>query len=62
MEGDARRFGREDGVAEQWRIVAPLLEDPDPVALYEPGTWGPESADRIPADVGLHWIEPLAAE
>ena len=62
MEGDARRFGREDGVAEQWRIVAPLLEDQDPVALYEPGTWGPESADRIPADVGLHWIEPLAAD
>ena len=42
-----------------WR---PLLEDPDPVALYEPGTWGPESAARVPGDVGLHWIEPLPVD
>jgi glucose-6-phosphate 1-dehydrogenase len=59
MEGDPRRFGREDGVAEQWRIVAPLLEDPDSVEIYEPGTWGPDSALQVPGDVGLTWIDPL---
>jgi glucose-6-phosphate 1-dehydrogenase len=59
MEGDPRRFGREDGLAEQWRIVEPLLADPQGVALYEPGTWGPASADRL-LD-GHTWIEPMAS-
>jgi glucose-6-phosphate 1-dehydrogenase len=62
MEGDPRRFGREDGVAEQWRIVEPLLTDPDPVEIYEPGTWGPESAAQVPRDLGLSWIDPLEGE
>jgi glucose-6-phosphate 1-dehydrogenase len=59
MEGDARRFGREDGVAEQWRITEPLLNDPDPVEPYEPRSWGPPSASRVPGDLGLSWIDPL---
>jgi glucose-6-phosphate 1-dehydrogenase len=47
LEGDARRFAREDSVEEAWRVVDPVLRSPDPVVLYEPGSWGPAVADRI---------------
>ncbi len=57
MEGDARRFAREDGIDQQWRIVDDVLTDHAPVDLYHPGTWGPSAADRLAADVG-GWHEP----
>jgi glucose-6-phosphate 1-dehydrogenase len=47
LEGDARRFAREDSVEEAWRLVEPVLEHPDPVVSYEPGSWGPPEADRV---------------
>ena len=47
LEGDARRFAREDSVEEAWRVVEPVLEHPTPVVPYEPGSWGPPEADRI---------------
>ncbi|HEY8524327.1 MAG TPA: glucose-6-phosphate dehydrogenase, partial [Acidimicrobiales bacterium] len=59
MEGDHRRFGRADGVEEQWRIVEPVLRNPAPVELYRKGTWGPSGADALASVVG-GWIEPLA--
>lgn len=59
MEGDHRRFGRADGVDEQWRIVDGVLRDPPPVELYRKGTWGPAGADTMAAATG-GWIEPLA--
>ena len=59
MECDHRRFGRADGVQEQWRIVDRVLKDPPPVELYRPGTWGPPGAERLAAGVG-GWVEPLA--
>lgn len=57
MVGDARRFAREDGIDQQWRIVDGVLDDHDPVELYHPGTWGPSAADRLAADVG-GWHRP----
>jgi glucose-6-phosphate 1-dehydrogenase len=59
MVGDHRRFGRAEGVEEQWRIVDSVLRDPPPVDLYRSGTWGPAAAERFAAPVG-GWIEPLA--
>jgi glucose-6-phosphate 1-dehydrogenase len=59
IEGDHRRFGRADGVEEQWRIVQTVLDAPPPVELYRRGTWGPPSAEMLAAPVG-GWIEPLA--
>jgi glucose-6-phosphate 1-dehydrogenase len=58
MEGDHRRFGRADGVEEQWRIVQPVLDDPPQVQLYRRGTWGPSDAESLASDVG-GWIEPI---
>lgn len=57
MEGDARRFAREDGIDQQWRIVDDVLTDHAPVELYRSGTWGPEAADRLAADIG-GWHDP----
>ncbi|QXC60157.1 glucose-6-phosphate dehydrogenase [Aquihabitans sp. G128] len=57
MDGDARRFGREDALDEQWRIVEQVLEDHEEVHLYAEGTMGPRQADRLASDVG-GWIDP----
>ncbi|MBA2281594.1 MAG: glucose-6-phosphate dehydrogenase [Acidimicrobiia bacterium] len=59
MEGDHRRFGRADAIEQQWRICDPVLTDPPSVHLYEPGSWGPDEADALAADVG-GWTVPLA--
>ena len=61
MAGDARRFTRQDGVEEQWRIMRPLLEAPPPVHPYAPGTWGPAEADALLAGHG-RWRDPWIAE
>lgn len=47
MIGDRRLFAREDSIEATWRIVAPLLEHPGTVHTYEPGSWGPESAQAL---------------
>ena len=52
LVGDSTHFTREDGVEECWRILAPLLEDPPPAESYEPGGWGPPSAEQLTARVG----------
>ena len=61
MEGDPRRFGRADTIAEQWRIVGRLIDGPrDHPALYDKGTWGPDEAEALAADLG-GWADPLPA-
>jgi len=57
MTGDTTRFGREDSLMEQWRIVDRVLEDPAPVELYARGSWGPEATDRLLPE-GATWYEP----
>ena len=59
LDGDHRRFGRSDGVEEQWRIVESVLDNPPAVELYRKGTWGPTGADTLAAPSG-GWVEPLA--
>jgi glucose-6-phosphate 1-dehydrogenase len=60
LEGDASLFIRSDHIEEAWRIVDPLLEeqedqDASPRQIYEPGTWGPEAADRLLSQNGHQW-------
>jgi len=57
MNGDSRRFTRQDGIEEAWRIMQPLLDDPPPVHPYKPGSWGPKEADALLAGYG-HWRGP----
>jgi glucose-6-phosphate 1-dehydrogenase len=39
--------------------VQPLLDSPPPLELYEPGTWGPQSAEALAAPHG-GWRVPNA--
>jgi glucose-6-phosphate 1-dehydrogenase len=52
MRGVSTRFTRQDTVEEAWRVMQPLVDNPPPVHTYAPGSWGPEAADTLVADVG----------
>jgi glucose-6-phosphate 1-dehydrogenase len=60
MNGDDRRFVRQDSIEEKWRIMQPLLDTPGPVHPYAPGSWGPAAADELLAGHG-RWHEPWVA-
>ncbi len=60
LVGDSKRFTRQDGVEECWRVMAPLLEHPPPVHAYAKGSWGPTEADDILSGHG-RWHEPWVA-
>jgi glucose-6-phosphate 1-dehydrogenase len=47
MLGDQSLFTRADGIERLWEVSAPLLGDPPPVEQYAPGSWGPDSVDRL---------------
>ena len=49
MLGDQALFTRSDGIERLWEISMPLLDHPPAVEPYRPGSWGPESVQRIPA-------------
>ena len=52
MQGDLTLFAREDGVEQAWRIVDPVLDARAPLHLYEPGSWGPDAANRLTQSFG----------
>jgi len=58
MEGDTRRFGREDSLDHQWRIVEQVIEHHSEVHLYHEGSWGPPQAKALAEPYG-GWVEPL---
>jgi len=52
MRGDATLFSRRDAVEASWAWIQPILDwfaaEPRPLPIpYEPGTWGPEEAERL---------------
>ena len=57
MHGDKLLFVREDVVEAAWSIVDPILNNAVRLDTYKPGTWGPEEAARLAADVG-GWRDP----
>ncbi len=57
MRGESSQFARQDAVEETWRVVQPLIDAASPVEVYEPGTWGPASADELIRDYG-GWRSP----
>ena len=52
LRGDRTLFGSQAGVEAQWRIVEPVLNDPRPPEIYEPGSWGPK--EKGPPEGGPH--------
>ena len=60
LRGDSKRFTRQDGVEQCWRVMQPLLDDPPPVHPYAKGSWGPDAAEQVLAGYG-QWHEPWRA-
>ena len=47
MRGDHTLFTTADGIESLWERSAPMLEDPPPVKVYPPGTWGPNAIHQL---------------
>ncbi|MBV9921734.1 MAG: glucose-6-phosphate dehydrogenase [Pseudonocardia sp.] len=47
MRGDHTLFTTAEGIESLWERSAPLLEDPPPVKVYTPGTWGPNAIHQL---------------
>jgi glucose-6-phosphate 1-dehydrogenase len=58
MIGDRTLFTRADGIERLWKVAAPLLESPPPVAPYAPGSWGPDAVHDLIAP--RRWYLPEA--
>jgi glucose-6-phosphate 1-dehydrogenase len=57
LVGDSKRFTRQDGVEECWRVMQPLLDHPPQVHPYAKGSWGPAAAEQVLAGYG-QWHQP----
>ena len=62
VTGDASLFTRADQTELSWALFDPIIagwEDPaaPPPAVYEPGSWGPASADSLLKAEGRQWIQ-----
>lgn len=55
IEGDATLFARQDVVEAAWSIVEPVLDLPQDPPTYAKGSWGPEAAGELVADLG-GWV------
>ncbi len=59
MTGDASLFTRADEVETAWGIIDPILQvweaHKQPLAFYEPGSWGPKESDELLARDGRSW-------
>ncbi|WP_437584873.1 glucose-6-phosphate dehydrogenase [Paramicrobacterium sp. CJ85] len=60
--GDPPLFPRHEEVELSWKILDPIeefwAEQGGPLEQYEPGTWGPQSADELLARDGRSWRRP----
>jgi len=49
MRGDHTLFNTAEGIESLWDRSSLLLDDPPPVKVYEPGTWGPNAIHQLVA-------------
>jgi glucose-6-phosphate 1-dehydrogenase len=47
IRGDTSLFTEDETVEAAWRVVDPVLRNPQRVIEYDPGTWGPKEADTV---------------
>lgn len=59
LTGDLTLFTHAEAVEEAWRVVNPVLDLPNPVDMYAPGSWGPDDAGKLVTGVGA-WHNPKA--
>ena len=57
MTGRPSYFWRADGTEASWRVVSPMLDVPTGgLPGYEPGSWGPGTADELLRRNGRTWL------
>ena len=61
ISGDASLFTRSDGIEAAWKFIDPIIEGwksdvTPPLAIYEPGSQGPEEADEFIGRDGRVWL------
>ncbi|MDX6609591.1 MAG: glucose-6-phosphate 1-dehydrogenase [Solirubrobacterales bacterium] len=56
MVGDRTFFTTSAAIERLWEIADPVIREPPPVEIYEPGSWGPEATDALLAP--RHWHMP----
>ena len=66
LQGDASLFTRADEVEMAWSLIDPILHawDADqspPLAVYEPGSWGPIEANVLLSKDGRGWMHEEAS-
>ena len=49
MRGDHTLFTAAEGIERLSEVSAPLLEQPSPVRMYSPGSWGPNAIHQLVA-------------
>jgi glucose-6-phosphate 1-dehydrogenase len=49
MRGDRTLFTSADGIERLWEVSTRLLNNPPPVRIYAPGSWGPQSIYQLVA-------------
>lgn len=47
MNGDHTLFTTAEGIESLWERSIPLLDDPPPVKMYQPGSWGPNAIHQL---------------
>jgi glucose-6-phosphate 1-dehydrogenase len=47
MRGDHTLFTSAEGIESLWQRSQPLLDDPPPVKVYSPGSWGPNAIHQL---------------
>jgi glucose-6-phosphate 1-dehydrogenase len=62
MRGNQTLFARRDGVEKAWTFISPILDAWErdretPLALYDPGSDGPEEADELVRRDGRAWTK-----
>jgi len=63
MIGDGTLFIRGDETEASWRLITPVLEHwkvqrQEGLDSYPAGSWGPKSAEALPAARGHEWRKP----
>ncbi len=64
LTGDASLFTRADEVEMAWGLIDPVAQawesdQSPPLAVYDPGTWGPAEADALLAADGRSWLDTI---
>lgn len=63
MRGDRTLYKHRDEIEGAWRVCQPLLDSKAlraSIETYEPGSWGPSSADQLLAREGRAWHNPVS--